>query len=54
VNRSIPIIAVTADAMQESCDLCREVGMDDYIRKPIDYDCLRDVIEKYSKAVNAN
>lgn len=31
-----PIIAVTANALQRERDLCTEVGMDDYVAKPID------------------
>ena len=46
----IPIIALTADAMQEDKDKCLRAGMDYYISKPIDieelYDTLARVIEK--------
>ena len=43
----IPIIALTADAMKGTEQLCRESGMDDYLTKPIDRDRLSEVINRY-------
>lgn len=43
----VPIIAVTAQAMNGSLDNCLESGMDDYIPKPIDKEELYRTIEKY-------
>lgn len=43
----VPIIAMTAHAMDEDRNRCIAAGMDDYISKPIDPDQLRNVIEKW-------
>lgn len=44
---SIPVIAVTAQAMQEDKEKCLQAGAQDYIRKPIDVDLLISAIEKH-------
>lgn len=44
----IPIIAVTAQAMEEDRQKCIDAGATDYIKKPIDVDQLLKVIEKVS------
>ena len=43
----VPIIALTADAMKGTEQLCRESGMDDYLTKPIDRDRLSEVVNRY-------
>ncbi len=42
----IPIIAMTAYAMKEDMDRCREVGMDDYISKPFHAESILTVLKK--------
>jgi signal transduction histidine kinase/ligand-binding sensor domain-containing protein/CheY-like chemotaxis protein/HPt (histidine-containing phosphotransfer) domain-containing protein len=44
--RHIPIIALTADAMKDAEQNCREAGMDEYLTKPFDRKQLRETIER--------
>lgn len=41
----IPVIAVTAQAMQEDRQKCLDAGANDYIKKPIDVDQLINAIK---------
>jgi len=43
----IPIIAMTANAMQGDRGLCLEAGMNDYITKPVSPQALAEVLEKW-------
>ena len=46
VSKSIPIIALTANAVKGDKEKCIEIGMDDFVSKPIDSNDLIDVIKK--------
>jgi signal transduction histidine kinase/CheY-like chemotaxis protein len=43
----IPIVALTAHALAEDRTRCLQVGMDDFITKPVGLDDLRMVLERY-------
>ena len=46
-NHNIPIIAMTANAMQGDREKCLEAGMNDYIAKPVEPEVLKEIIEKW-------
>jgi signal transduction histidine kinase/CheY-like chemotaxis protein len=46
-NHRIPILAMTAHAMQGDRERCLEVGMDDYVAKPFSPQALAEVLDKW-------
>lgn len=47
IDRTVPIIALTALSMKEDVQKCLEAGMDDYVKKPVDPAKLIGTIEQY-------
>ena len=46
-NHRIPVIAMTANAMQGDRETCLEAGMNDYVSKPISPQTLADALDKW-------
>jgi CheY-like chemotaxis protein len=45
----IPIIALSADAMEEQRQLCEDVGMDGYLTKPVRLQDMRQALQVFSQ-----
>lgn len=47
---SLPIVAMTADAMAGTRERCLQAGMSDYISKPVRLADLRTLLQRWSSA----
>jgi len=47
IDQNVPIIALTADVTTIDFEMCKAIGMNDYITKPINEELLYNVITKY-------
>ncbi len=47
-SRRIPIVAMTANALQGERERCLSIGMDDYIAKPVKTEALERALEKWT------
>lgn len=50
----VPIIAMTAHAMDGDRGKCIEAGMTDYVSKPISIDSVKKILEKYHTTPGAD
>lgn len=48
IDASVPIIGVTAHAMEEDRQRCLDAGMDDYLAKPVKQDALSAILGKWT------
>ncbi|MCC6546398.1 PAS domain S-box protein [Candidatus Sumerlaeota bacterium] len=52
-KRSVPIVAMTANAMKGDAEKCLEAGMDAYVSKPVSLETLRNVLNTHLRATSA-
>ncbi len=47
INHQVPVIAMTAHAMEGDRDMCLDAGMNDYISKPVEPEALEECLKKW-------
>ncbi len=50
---SLPIVAMTANAMESDVQNCKQAGMNDHIGKPIDFNILKEKLREYILGSNS-
>ena len=48
--RQVPVVALTASAMEKDEERCRQAGMNSFVAKPVSIEMLRAVLEQYCKS----
>jgi PAS domain S-box-containing protein len=46
-NRDIPVVALTAHALNEIRETCLKAGMSDFLTKPVNYDDIADLLSRF-------
>ena len=54
VDKRLPVIAITANALQDAVDQCLASGMDDYLPKPLEMDKLKAMLAKWLPVEHGN
>jgi CheY-like chemotaxis protein len=53
-TKHTPIVAMTANAMEDDRDRCLAAGMDDYLAKPFTFAALRELLERTLSRIHTN
>ena len=48
----VPVVALTASAMEEDEERCRRAGMDSFVAKPVNIETLRAVLDQYARGAS--
>jgi two-component system, sensor histidine kinase and response regulator len=46
-RKPVRIVALTADALKSASERCLEIGMDDYLTKPVEPDQIARIIDRF-------